>query len=122
MSLTVATGQVAIRYTDDDGKEKTIEDHLKLPADLANGIAPILIGNIDFKATPQTTVSMLVSTPKPRLVKLQIGPSGEDSFSVAGSRPSKLSRYFVKVEIGGYQRRHRAHRRGKAATGHGSSG
>jgi hypothetical protein len=99
MSLTVSTGQVSIRYTDDDGKEKTIEDRLKLPADLANGIVPTILGDIDFK-TPETTVSMLVSTPKPRLVKLQIAPSGEDSFSVGGSSVKAL-RYVVKVEIGG---------------------
>jgi len=37
MSLQGSTGQFTIRYTDDDGKEKTITDRLKLPTDLANG-------------------------------------------------------------------------------------
>ncbi len=99
MSLNVSTGQVAIRYTDDDGKEKTITERLKLPADLANGIVPTLLSDIDQKA-PKTTLSMLVSTPKPRLVKLQITPEGEDSFSVAGSA-AKAMRYAVKIDIGG---------------------
>src|SRR6266545_1703694 len=84
MSLNVPTGQVTIQYTDDDGKEKRITDRLKLPADLANGIVTTLLGDIDPKA-PKTFLSMLVATPKPRLVKLELSPLGEDSFSVSGA-------------------------------------
>src|ERR1700677_1990579 len=32
-----STGQVTVRYTDDDGKEKVVTEHLKLPPDIANG-------------------------------------------------------------------------------------
>jgi hypothetical protein len=99
MSLNASTGQVNIQYTDDDGKEKTITDRLKLPVDLANGLVPTLLGEIDPKL-PKTVVSMLVATPKPRLVKLELSPLGEDSFSVGGS-PEKAIRYAVKVDIGG---------------------
>jgi hypothetical protein len=99
MSVNTSTGQVTIHYTDDDGKEKTIADRQKWPADLANGIVPTLLGNIDPKA-PKTTVSMLVATPKPRVVKLEISPLGEDSFSVGGSA-EKAIRYAIKVDIGG---------------------
>jgi hypothetical protein len=99
LSLNASTGQVTIQYTDDDGKEETITDRLKLPADLANGLVTTLLGNIDSKA-PKTVVSMLVATPKPRLVKLELSPLGEDSFSVGGSA-AKAMRYAVKVDIGG---------------------
>jgi hypothetical protein len=99
MSMNVSTGQVNIRYTDDDGKEKTITDHLELPADLANGIVTTLLGNIDPGA-PRTTLSMLVAIPKPRLVKLEISPLGEDSFNVGGSA-AKAIRYAIKVDLGG---------------------
>ena len=99
MSLNASTGKVTIRYTDDDGKEKTITDQLKLPADLANGMVPMLLGDIDPK-TPKTVVSMLVSTPKPRLVKLELSPMGEDPFSI-GAASMKAMRYAVKVDIGG---------------------
>ena len=99
MSVNVSTGLVTVRYNDDDGKEKTISETMKLPPDLANGIVPTLLGDIDPK-TPQTNLSMLVSTPKPRLVKLEVSPAGEDSFSIAGS-PAKALRYVVKVNIGG---------------------
>jgi len=99
MSVNASTGQVNIQYTDDDGKEKTITDHLKLPADLANGLVPTLLGDIDPKL-PETVLSMLVATPKPRLVKLHVTPLGEDRFSVGGS-PEKAIRYAVRIEIGG---------------------
>jgi hypothetical protein len=99
VSLTASTGQVHIQYQDDDGKTKTISERMKLPADLANGMVTTLLYNIDAK-TPKTVVSMLVATPKPRLVKLHISPAGEDSFTIAGA-PLRTIRYVVKVEIGG---------------------
>jgi hypothetical protein len=99
MSLNASTGQVTVHYTDDDGKEKTITDRLKLPADLANGIVTTLLSDIDSKV-PKTTLSMLVSTPKPRVVKLEISPLGEDSFLI-GISAAKAMRYAVKVDIGG---------------------
>jgi hypothetical protein len=99
MSLNVSTGQVTIQYTDDDGKQKKITDRLKLPADLANGIVTTLLGDIDPKVS-KTSLSMLVATPKPRLVRLEISPLGEDSFTVGGSS-GKAVRYAVKVDIGG---------------------
>src|SRR5262245_43219599 len=46
MSVTRSTGQVTIHYTDDDGKEKTITERLKLPTDLANGMVSTLLGDI----------------------------------------------------------------------------
>ena len=97
--LARSTGEVTIHYTDDDGKEKTITERLKLPTDLANGMVSTLLGDIGTPA-PKTTLSMLVATPKPRLVKLEISQAGEDSFTVGGS-PGKATHYSIKVDIGG---------------------
>lgn len=99
LSLNASTGQVNIQYTDEDGKVKTISERMKLPADLANGMVTTLLYNIDAKA-PKTVMSMLVATPKPRLIKLEISPAGEDSFTVVGAGQKAL-RYVVKVDIGG---------------------
>jgi hypothetical protein len=98
MTLNASTGQVIVHYID-DGKEKTVTNQLKLPVDVANGIVTTLMNDIDPKAT-KTVVSMVASTPKPRLVKLAISPEGDDSFSVGGS-VLKATRYVIKVEIGG---------------------
>ena len=70
LSLDTASGNVNIQYIDKDGKTKNISDRLSLPPDLANGMIPTLMGDIDPKA--ETTLSMLVSTPKPRVVRLKI--------------------------------------------------
>ncbi len=99
LSADTSNGQVTVKYTDDDGKEKTESEQMKLPPDLANGIVTTLLSDVDPKAE-KTTLSMVVATPKPRLVKLDISPAGEDSFSVGGAR-AKAVRYVVKVDIGG---------------------
>lgn len=98
-SLDTSTGQTTVRYTDDDGKEKVVSERLKLPSDVANGMLPILMTNIQPTAQ-QTTLSMVAATPKPRLVKLAITPAGEEPFSAGGSS-RKAIHYVMKVEIGG---------------------
>ena len=35
-----------VRYTDDDGKEKALNERLALPADVANGLLPTLLKNV----------------------------------------------------------------------------
>src|ERR1700683_5869629 len=81
-----------------DGTENAAGDKLSLPPDLANGILLMLL----TEAAPQSemTLSMLVSTPKPRIVKLKISPSGQESFSVGGS-DAKATHYIMKIDIGG---------------------
>jgi len=94
-----ANGQVTVRYIDDKGNEKTESEHLKLPPDLANGLVLTLLKNVNpDNQVPQ--LSMVVATPKPRIVKLSIRSEGKDPFSLAGSRREALH-YVIKVEIGG---------------------
>ena len=97
-ALDASTGEFTARYTD-DGKEKTLREHIKAPLDLANGMIPVLLQNLR-PGVPQWTVSMVVATPKPRIVKLVISPEGEESFT-AGSGSHKATRYLIKIEIGG---------------------
>jgi len=99
VSINGSTGQVTVRYTDDDGKEKVASDRLQLPPDVANGLILTLVKNVG-PDEPRTTVSMVAATPKPRLVKLVITPQGEEPFSIGGSK-RKATHYVLKVEIGG---------------------
>jgi hypothetical protein len=99
VSIATSTGQVTVQYTDDDGKEKTASERMKLPPDLANGLVLILLKNLKPDAPP-LEVSMVVATPKPRLVKLAISSQGKDPFFLAGSSREALH-YAIKVEIGG---------------------
>ena len=98
VSLDASTGKVNIQYTEKDGATKTIDDKLSLPPDLANGILPTLLTQVDPKV--ETTLSMLVATPKPRVVKLKISASEPDSFSVGGVA-AKATHYVIKIDIGG---------------------
>jgi hypothetical protein len=99
LSVTCATGQVTVRYTDDDGKEKVANQHLALPPDLANGLIPTLLMNIR-PGTPQIEVPMVVATPKPRLVKIVVDAKGTEPFSLAGFSREAMH-YVAKVDIGG---------------------
>ncbi len=93
------SGDVTVRSEGKDGKEELKTDHLDLPADLSNGIVPEVLENISSAAT-ETTVSMLVATPKPRVVKLDISSLGEERFSVAGSAREAIH-YEIKIKLGG---------------------
>jgi hypothetical protein len=98
LSLDTSTGKVNIEHTDKDGKVKTIADKVALPPDLANGILPTVLTDIDPKA--ETTLSMLATTPNPRLVKLKISANEQEPFSI-GSAGEKATHYVVKIDIGG---------------------
>jgi hypothetical protein len=93
------SSQVTVRCAGKDGKEEVKTNHLNLPPDLANGMVPLIIQNLR-PDTPETTVSMLVATPKPRLVKLAISSRGEEPFSVVGSSHKALH-YEIKIDLGG---------------------
>jgi hypothetical protein len=97
--VDTSTSQVTVRYSDKEGKEKVLTEGLELQPDIANGLVLTLLKHIQ-PTVPQTTVSMVAATPKPRLIKLEIRPQGEDPFSV-GSIHKKATHYVVKVQIGG---------------------
>jgi hypothetical protein len=97
--IDARSGQVTVRSTGKDGKEEVKTEHLDMPPDLANGMVPLAIENIR-SSVPVTTVSMIVATPKPRLVKLAISSAGEDTCSVVGV-PRKAIHYEIKIELGG---------------------
>jgi hypothetical protein len=72
---------------------------MELPPDIANGMIFTLLKNVRPDG-PAVTVSMVATTPKPRLVKLAITLLGEEPFSVGGSKRMAMH-YVVRVEIGG---------------------
>ena len=99
LSIDGASGQVTVRYTDDHGKPKVESERMDLPADLANGMTLTLLKNIGARA-PLPAVSMVVATPKPRLVKLELSSAGDEPFTT-GSAARKAVHYVVKIDIGG---------------------
>src|SRR6266699_1475525 len=98
-SIDASSGQVTVRYKDQDGGEKILRERRDLPPDIANGLLFTLVKHIQPNV-PQTTVSMVATTPKPRVVKLEILPEGEKAIA-SGNTKHKAVRYVVKVKIGG---------------------
>lgn len=99
VAIDARSGQVTIRTTGKDGKEQVDQQHMQLPPDLANGLTGIITKN-RLPADPPTTVSMLATTPKPRLVKLVFTSRGEDPMTIAGM-PRKAMRTDMKIDLGG---------------------
>jgi hypothetical protein len=97
--VNAATGVVTVVYKNEKGQDKTETTHLNLPRDIANGLVPTLLKNL-APGTQSTTVSMVVATPKPLLIKLVITDDGKEPFSTGGASHEAI-RYRVKVDIGG---------------------
>jgi hypothetical protein len=95
--IDCAAGQVKVRDMK-DGEDKISTNHINIPADLANGIAPTVIKN--FPDDSQRTLTILAATPKPRIVKLVVTPEGEETFSFDGAK-YKAKHYRARIEIGG---------------------
>ena len=98
LSFDTASGIVHIETTDKNGKPKSIAKRVALPPDIANGILPMLLNDVDPKG--ETTLSMLVSAPEPRIVKLKISASGQEPFLIGGSS-ARATHYVMKIDIGG---------------------
>lgn len=98
MTIDAASGQVRVRYSDDEGEEKIEAERLDLPADVANGMMSVLLKNVRPDAVP--SLSYVAATPKPRLVKLEISTASPDRFTV-GWRGRSATHYVVKPELGG---------------------
>ncbi|MGD0986736.1 MAG: hypothetical protein ABR874_02925 [Candidatus Sulfotelmatobacter sp.] len=97
--VTCATGQVTVRYTDDDGKEKVASQHLTLPPDLGNGLIPMILMNMPA-GTQHIEIPMVVAAPKPRLVKIVVNAQGTEPFSLGGFSREAMH-YVAKVDLGG---------------------
>ena len=99
MSIDATTGAVVVRYADDDGKDKTESEHVQFDPDLANGVLLTLLKNVRPDAPPKS-VTFVAATPKPQVVKLEVGVAGRERFSTGGIARTAIH-YVLKVNIGG---------------------
>jgi hypothetical protein len=98
MSIDVAAQRVTVAYSD-DGKNKTANKRMELPADLANGLIPVLLKNVDRDAPPKQ-LSMVVATPEPQLIALEITAARPEAFS-KDDQQQRVTEYTLKPHIGG---------------------
>jgi len=77
--------------------ESTASGPLDMPADLYNGLALVLLKNLPAGGG---TGQMVVFTPKPRLIKMELTAEGEDKV-VVGGEATRVTRYLVNLQLGG---------------------
>jgi hypothetical protein len=85
------------RYRASSG-DKSAEGTLDLPEDLHNGMTGMLLRNLPTGG--RASGYLMAFTPKPQLVRSDMGPEGEDRFSV-GDETFTAVRHLVKLDIPG---------------------
>ena len=98
MRIDAAAQRVRVAYSD-DGKEKTVVRRVQVPPDLANGLIPVILKNVDRKAPPKE-LSMIVATPEPRLIRLDVAGVDPESWG-KGDERQRVTKYTLKPRIGG---------------------
>ncbi len=93
--IDVFTGQIISRTKDG----KLTQTHLDLPPDISNGLPPNLLMNL-LPSTPETKLSFVAPTEKPRLIHISIKPAGSVPFTI-GAIKRKAIDYVLHVELGG---------------------
>jgi hypothetical protein len=93
--IDASTGQITSRMK--DGRMR--QDHLDLPPDVSNGLPPNLLMNV-LPSTPETRLSFVAPTDKPRLIHVSIKPAGEVPFTIAGTKRKAVD-FVLHIELGG---------------------
>ena len=100
LTIDTAKGQVTWHELK-DGRDEVKTDTMDLPPDLANGMMPLVVQNL-ARGTDEVKVGYIVTTPKPRLVKLAIHHEAQAGFRVAGAGRT-AAHMRIHVEIGGVE-------------------
>lgn len=98
ISLERASGKYHVKTkSHKDGQAKMLDGTIDLPLDAYNGMVPIVLKNLSSGA--RETIHMVVFTPAPKLIKLELVPAGEDRILVGGSEKSAIH-YVLKPMLG----------------------
>ena len=95
---------MTVKYAE-KGVEKFLDKRMKLPPDLANGLASTLLKDL-APGIASTTFPMLVAAPKPRLVKLVVSRAGFATIS-NGRQSYRAARFQSTWTSGGSRARSR---------------
>jgi hypothetical protein len=82
-----------------DGREKVLDGTLDLPPDVYNGMNLIVAKNLPKGAN--ATVHLVVFTPTPRLIRLEVAPAGEHKVLV-GDLAKTAVHYVFKPRLGSW--------------------
>jgi hypothetical protein len=97
-SIDRETERYNVRYrADEDSPEEAFTGKFSLPDDVYSGMLSLIVKNLPLGS--QAMVQIVAFTPKPRLVKMQLMPVGEDSV-VMGNSPMQAIRYAIRPHLG----------------------
>ena len=100
IDTTVDTASGNVTYHEiKDGKDEVKTDHMDLPADLANGIVPLVIQNFP-RGVDEVKVGYIAYSPKPRLIKFVISRDGETGFTIGGEHRT-ADKFKIHFDLGG---------------------
>jgi hypothetical protein len=92
------SGHYQVRYREHaKDKDERHEGRVEMPADLYNGMGSLLIRHLSGR---RGSGHLLAFSPKPRLLRLELIPAGENAFLV-GSVARSATRYLMKLEVPG---------------------
>ena len=98
ISLERASGKYHVKTrARKDGREKVQDGTLDMPPDVYNGMVLTVVKNLS--AGTGETVHMVAFTPAPKLIKLEMGPAGEQKILVGGTEKS-ATHYVLKPILG----------------------
>lgn len=98
ISVERATGKYLVKTkAHKDGKEKVLEGKLDLPLDVYNGMVPTVAKNLAQGA--KETIHMIAFTPAPKVIELEMTPSGEDKVLIGDLKKTAVH-YVLKPKLG----------------------
>jgi hypothetical protein len=99
ISFDRKSGQYKARTQEKKGdQEQVAAGQMEMPVDLYNGMALVLLKNLTD--AERAGGQMAVFTPKPRLIRMDLSPEGEEKIRF-GKSVLPVRRYLVKLEVGG---------------------
>jgi hypothetical protein len=100
LSLDRATGKYRVETkSHKGGSAKVLEGTLNLPPDVYNGMIPTILRDLDKGAG--ATVHFIAFTPEPRIIQLDIAPSGGQKMMV-GEVEVTAVHYVLKAKLGAW--------------------
>ncbi len=97
VSLERSPGTYRVRVKGKDGREKVMQGELELPPDVYNGMVPTVMKNL-VKGSSET-IHMVAFTPTPRVIELEMSPSGENKILI-GDVEKTANHYVLKPKLG----------------------
>ena len=101
VDLTINTAKGLVTYHDaKDGRSEVTTEAMSMPADLANGIMPMVLQNLPH-GRGEVKVSYIVMAPRPRMVRFAMHPEAQVNYTVGVGRPA--DHFRIHTEIGGVE-------------------